>query len=145
MAPRAELPDDGARRAPRAQAHSGSGTSPRTRAGAFGPRVRVGSADEARGRRQFVGLHEWDVQCARFLVRGWVVGAGGLTRCAAGIGEAEWAFKTTFAASEDEVAAENADLVFDGLDTFAKVELVRIAPLSSLVFRVLILLRLERT
>ncbi len=36
----------------------------------------------------------------------------------------EWAFKTTFAASEKEVAAENIDLVFDGLDTFAVVELV---------------------
>ncbi|KAI0036030.1 glycoside hydrolase family 2 protein [Vararia minispora EC-137] len=50
----------------------------------------------------FIGLHEWDVQ--------W-------------IGEAEWAFKTTFAVTEMELAAENVDLVFDGLDTFASVAL----------------------
>ena len=36
----------------------------------------------------------------------------------------EWAFKATFAVSETEAAAENVDLVFDGLDTFAVVELV---------------------
>ncbi|KAH9900032.1 glycoside hydrolase family 2 protein [Cubamyces lactineus] len=50
----------------------------------------------------FIGLHEWDVQ--------W-------------IGEADWAFKTRFTASEAEVEADNVDLVFDGLDTFAVVEL----------------------
>ncbi|CDO71388.1 Glycoside Hydrolase Family 2 protein [Trametes cinnabarina] len=50
----------------------------------------------------FVGLHEWNVQ--------W-------------IGEAEWVFKTRFPASEGEVDAQNVDLVFDGLDTFAAVEL----------------------
>jgi beta-mannosidase len=49
-----------------------------------------------------VGLHEWDVQ--------WV-------------GEAEWAFKTSFNVTEKELASQNVDLVFDGLDTFAKVEL----------------------
>ncbi|PPR06573.1 hypothetical protein CVT24_001754 [Panaeolus cyanescens] len=51
----------------------------------------------------FVGLHEWDVQ--------WV-------------GEAEWAFKTTFVASDGDIASPNVDLVFDGLDTFATVKLV---------------------
>ncbi|KAF8812399.1 glycoside hydrolase family 2 protein [Phlegmacium glaucopus] len=50
----------------------------------------------------FVGLHEWDVQ--------WV-------------GEAEWAFKTTFNVTEKELASQNVDLVFDGLDTFANVTL----------------------
>ncbi|OCH90937.1 glycoside hydrolase family 2 protein [Obba rivulosa] len=50
----------------------------------------------------FVGLHEWDVQ--------W-------------IGEVEWAFRTQFQVSEGELAAPNADLVFDGLDTFATVVL----------------------
>ncbi|KAI0637996.1 glycoside hydrolase family 2 protein [Trametes polyzona] len=50
----------------------------------------------------FIGLKEWDVQ--------WV-------------GEAEWAFKTQFTATDDEVEAENVDFVFDGLDTFAVVEL----------------------
>ena len=42
-----------------------------------------------------------------------------------GVGEAEWAFKTTFTATAAEVTAENVDLVFEGLDTFATVELVR--------------------
>jgi hypothetical protein len=41
-----------------------------------------------------------------------------------GIGETDWAFKTTFNASEDEVKAPHADLVFEGLDTYATVELV---------------------
>ncbi|KAL1937730.1 hypothetical protein VTO73DRAFT_12883 [Trametes versicolor] len=50
----------------------------------------------------FIGLKEWDVQ--------WV-------------GEAAWAFKTTFTATEAETEADNFDLVFDGLDTFAVVEL----------------------
>lgn len=42
-----------------------------------------------------------------------------------GVGEKEWAFKTTFVASNDDLKAPNADLVFDGLDTFATVTLVR--------------------
>ena len=42
-----------------------------------------------------------------------------------GIGEAQWSFKTEFDVTEDELAAANADLVFDGLDTFASVILVR--------------------
>ncbi|KAI0268237.1 glycoside hydrolase family 2 protein [Gloeopeniophorella convolvens] len=50
----------------------------------------------------FVGLHEWDVQ--------W-------------IGEAEWAFKTSFEVTEQELAAPNIDLVFNGLDTFGVVTL----------------------
>ncbi|RDX53645.1 glycoside hydrolase family 2 protein [Lentinus brumalis] len=50
----------------------------------------------------FIGLHEWDVQ--------W-------------IGEVDWAFRTTFTASEAEVTSDKVDLVFDGLDTFAAVEL----------------------
>ncbi|KAF9247262.1 glycoside hydrolase family 2 protein [Melanogaster broomeanus] len=50
----------------------------------------------------FLGLNEWEVQ--------WV-------------GEAEWAFKNTFVVTETDLAATNADLVFDGLDTFATVTL----------------------
>lgn len=50
----------------------------------------------------FVGLHEWDVQ--------WV-------------GESRWAFKTTFEVSESDLSPSYADLVFDGLDTFATVQL----------------------
>ena len=41
------------------------------------------------------------------------------------MGEKEWAFKTTFSASSDDLKELNADLVFDGLDTFATVTLVR--------------------
>lgn len=48
----------------------------------------------------------------------------GLTSCAIGIGEAEWAFKTDIAVTDEELAASAADLVFDGLDTFATVSLV---------------------
>lgn len=50
----------------------------------------------------FVGLNEWDVQ--------WV-------------GEADWKFKTTFDVDEAELTKSNADLVFEGLDTFATVYL----------------------
>ncbi|EKM59838.1 glycoside hydrolase family 2 protein [Phanerochaete carnosa HHB-10118-sp] len=48
----------------------------------------------------FIGLNEWDVQ--------WV-------------GEADWSFKTRFSVDEKQLAAPNADLIFDGLDTFATV------------------------
>lgn len=43
-----------------------------------------------------------------------------------GIGEASWAFKTSLLIDETDLSAPNVDLVFDGLDTFAKVYLVRI-------------------
>ena len=42
-----------------------------------------------------------------------------------GVGEKEWAFKTTFTASDDDLKAPNADIVFDGLDTYATATLVR--------------------
>ncbi|KAJ7781282.1 glycoside hydrolase family 2 protein [Mycena metata] len=48
----------------------------------------------------FVALHEWDVQ--------WV-------------GEVGWAFRTTFQVHDNELKKSYADLVFDGLDTFASV------------------------
>lgn len=41
-----------------------------------------------------------------------------------GIGEADWAFKTIFEVSQQELSAPNIDLVFDGLDTFSVVSLV---------------------
>ena len=53
-----------------------------------------------------------------------------MTATLVGVGEKEWAFKTTFTASGDELKAPNADLVFDGLDTFAAVTLVRPEPNS---------------
>lgn len=43
-----------------------------------------------------------------------------------GVGESEWAFKSSFSVTEDELRAPNIDLVFDGLDTFATVDLVRL-------------------
>jgi hypothetical protein len=42
-----------------------------------------------------------------------------------GIGESEWAFKSTFTVSKEDLDSSNVDLVFDGLDTFAAVQLVR--------------------
>ncbi|TDL29523.1 glycoside hydrolase family 2 protein [Rickenella mellea] len=50
----------------------------------------------------FIGLNEWDVQ--------W-------------IGEAEWSFKTTFNVESSDLSPTNADLVFEGLDTYAIVAL----------------------
>lgn len=37
-----------------------------------------------------------------------------------GVGESDWVFRTSF---ESNLSASHADLVFDGLDTFAVVEL----------------------
>jgi hypothetical protein len=51
------------------------------------------------------------------------VGTPGLT-VSSGIGEADWAFKTSFEASDREHSAPNIDLVFEGLDTFSVVSLV---------------------
>ena len=48
-----------------------------------------------------------------------------------GIGEADWEFATTFDLSDEEFNASNADLVFDGLDTFATVTLVRVNLLNT--------------
>ncbi|KAI9574617.1 glycoside hydrolase family 2 protein [Boletus coccyginus] len=50
----------------------------------------------------FLGLNEWEVQ--------WV-------------GEADWAFKNTFTVTEEDFTAANADLIFEGLDTFASITL----------------------
>lgn len=49
-----------------------------------------------------------------------------MTAAFVGVGEKEWAFKTTFTASDDDLKAPNADIVFDGLDTFATITLVRL-------------------
>jgi hypothetical protein len=42
-----------------------------------------------------------------------------------GIGEAEWAFKSTFNVHENILASSNVDLVFEGLDTYCTITLVR--------------------
>lgn len=39
------------------------------------------------------------------------------------VGEADWRFKTTFDVSAEQLAQPNVDLVFEGLDTFCRVEL----------------------
>lgn len=41
-----------------------------------------------------------------------------------GIGEADWAFKTSFEAGDQELSVPNVELVFEGLDTFSVVTLV---------------------
>jgi len=51
----------------------------------------------------FIGLQEWHVQ--------W-------------IGESRWDFKSVFEVTESDLRLPNADIVFEGLDTFAKVYLV---------------------
>jgi len=71
---------------------------------------------------QFIGLHEWDVQCqsANFnKIEG--------TESSAGVGEANWEFKTSFPVTHSDLSVSQADLVFEGLDTFASVVLVRIS------------------
>jgi hypothetical protein len=57
------------------------------------------------------------------------------TRNASGIGETEWAFKNTFTATKEELSAPNVDLVFEGLDTFATVTLVRTLSSASVQFQ----------
>ncbi|CEL57611.1 beta-mannosidase [Rhizoctonia solani AG-1 IB] len=50
----------------------------------------------------YIGLNEWDVQ--------WV-------------GEADWAFSTSFQLQSKDLLDPNADIVFDGLDTYCTVQL----------------------
>jgi hypothetical protein len=42
-----------------------------------------------------------------------------------GVGEADWAFKTTFKVTKEQLAEPHADLLFEGLDTFCDISLVR--------------------
>ena len=53
-----------------------------------------------------------------------------MTATFVGVGEKEWAFRITFATSSDDLQAPDADLVFDGLDTFVTVTLVRLNTLN---------------
>ena len=41
-----------------------------------------------------------------------------------GVGEVDWAFKTELPIIESDLTAEHIDLVFDGLDTYATINLV---------------------
>ena len=41
-----------------------------------------------------------------------------------GVGESAWTFKNIFTVTEEELAAPNVDLVFEGIDTFAVITLV---------------------
>jgi hypothetical protein len=49
-----------------------------------------------------------------------------------GVGETEWAFKNTFEVTEEELAAQNVDLIFEGLDTFATAKLVSLSGAFSI-------------
>ena len=61
-----------------------------------------------------------------YVVQTLVIFGGSDTFPATGVGEAVWAFMTKFEVTEQESAAPNVDLVFDGLDTYATIELVSI-------------------
>ena len=50
---------------------------------------------------------------------------------AVGIGEADWEFKTSFSASPEQLHEPNADLVFDGLDTYCDITLVRVWEMAT--------------
>lgn len=86
-----------------------------------------------------MGLNEWEVQCKRpelclFNTR---VSRSSIS-VRTGVGEAEWAFKTTFDVSKDELSGhKHFDLVFDGLDTFATVKLVCAPFLSDHVIKLI--------
>jgi beta-mannosidase len=41
-----------------------------------------------------------------------------------GIGEGDWAFKNTFEIDPRVLQLDNVDIVFEGLDTYAVIELV---------------------
>lgn len=41
-----------------------------------------------------------------------------------GVGETTWAFKTTFELDDSLLAEPNVDIVFEGLDTYATIDLV---------------------
>jgi len=42
-----------------------------------------------------------------------------------GIGESDWAFRTSFNVTKESLEEAHADIVLEGLDTYAIVELVR--------------------
>lgn len=67
-------------------------------------------------------LHEWDVQCEFRSSRQ----SGGGADASAGIGEVDWAFRTSFRATKEQLQEPEADIVFDGLDTYCDIELVRL-------------------
>jgi hypothetical protein len=43
------------------------------------------------------------------------------------VGESDWRFKTVFEITEEQSKQDNVDVVFEGLDTFCHVEVVRIS------------------
>lgn len=43
------------------------------------------------------------------------------------VGESDWRFKATFQITKEQVKQDNVDIVFEGLDTFCHVEIVRAA------------------
>lgn len=51
-----------------------------------------------------------------------------------GVGEASWCFKNTFSVTEKELSSCNLDLVFEGIDTYAVIELVSPRPLLDAIY-----------
>ena len=66
----------------------------------------------------FKALNEWAVQCMSASSGNQVLADH------IGVGEADWAFKTSFQVSEEQLQDDHADLVFEGLDTFCDISLV---------------------
>jgi beta-mannosidase len=48
-----------------------------------------------------------------------------------GIQEADWTFKTTFEVTSYQLDEACADLIFEGLDTYCDISLVRVTPRLS--------------
>ena len=74
-------------------------------------------------------LAEWDIQCKLDppdSSRENASSADGVT----GIAEADWQFRTSFTVSSKQLSDPEADLVFEGLDTYCDISLVRAFPLT---------------
>jgi beta-mannosidase len=72
------------------------------------------------------GLNEWDIQVSsnhEFAACGfWWNVISDLQW----VGESDWRFKTVFEVTKEQSKQDNVDVVFEGLDTFCHVEIVRI-------------------
>jgi hypothetical protein len=53
------------------------------------------------------------------------------TNTRTGVAEADWVFKTTFDATSEQLQDEEADLLFEGLDTYCDITLVDPQPLQA--------------
>lgn len=88
----------------------------------------------------YKGMNEWECQCSSSPSPPFTFHWRRKLTCdldavvgRKGVGEADWVFRTTFELSEEQVQKKEQgglDLVFEGLDTFCEVFLVRPSPLS---------------